>query len=125
MTKHGFYFDVIRHDTERVPLKIYSTEGLVPLFAATVPEPSTLVKLPIVMQTVGNLLNRRGFLSRSCPRSSSPEKTARGSSPSSAGLSWPRSCSRCSTRHSSCRSAGWERGPANTLSSPVQEWKVA
>jgi hypothetical protein len=32
-------YDVIRHDTERVPLKIYSMVGLVPLFAAIVVEP--------------------------------------------------------------------------------------
>jgi len=64
---HGFYFDVIRHDTERVPLKIYSMVGLVPLFAATVVEPSTLAQLPIVMETVGNVLNRREFLKSILP----------------------------------------------------------
>ena len=58
-------FDVIRHDTERVPLKIYSMVGLVPLFAATVVERSTLAQLPVVMETVGNVLNRREFLKSS------------------------------------------------------------
>ena len=65
--EHGFYFDVIRHDNERVPLKIYSMVGLVPLFAAAVVEPSTLAKLPVVMQTVGNVLNRREFLKSILP----------------------------------------------------------
>lgn len=65
--EHGFYFDVIRHDTERVPLKIYSMVGLVPLFAATVIESSTLAQLPVVMQTVGNVLNRREFLKSILP----------------------------------------------------------
>jgi len=58
---------VIRHDNERVPLKIYSMVGLVPLFAAAVVEPSTLAKLPVVMQTVGNVLNRREFLKSILP----------------------------------------------------------
>jgi hypothetical protein len=65
--EHGFYFDVIRHDTERVPLEIFSMVGLVPLFAATVVEPSTLAKLPVVMQTVSNVLNRREFLKSVLP----------------------------------------------------------
>jgi len=65
--EHGFYFDVIRHDTERVPLEIYSMVGLVPLFAATVVEPSTLAKLPVVMETVGNVLNSREFLKSILP----------------------------------------------------------
>ncbi len=54
--------DVIRHDNERVPLEIYSMVGLVPFFAAAVVEPSALAKLPVVMQMVGNVLNRREFL---------------------------------------------------------------
>jgi mannosylglycerate hydrolase MGH1-like protein len=65
--EHRFYFDVIRHDAERVPLEIYSLVGLVPLFAATVVEASTLAKLPAVMQTVGNVLNRREFLNAILP----------------------------------------------------------
>ena len=64
---HGFYFDVIRHDNERVPLKIYSMVGLVPLFAAAVIEASTLRKLPVVTQTVGNVLNCRWFLKSILP----------------------------------------------------------
>jgi hypothetical protein len=59
--------DVIRHDSERVPLEIYSMVGLVPLFAAAVVEPSTLAKLPVVMQMVGNVLNRREFLKSVLP----------------------------------------------------------
>ena len=65
--EHGFYFDVIRHDTERVPLKIYSMVGLVPLFAATVVEPAALAQLPVVMQTVGNVLSGREFLKSILP----------------------------------------------------------
>jgi hypothetical protein len=60
--EHGFFFDVVRHDSERVPLETYSMVGLVPLFAAAVVEAATLAKLPVVMQTVGNVLNRREFL---------------------------------------------------------------
>jgi hypothetical protein len=60
--EHRFYFDVIRHDRERVPLKIYSMVGLVPLFAATVVEPAMLARLPVVMQTVGDALNSREYL---------------------------------------------------------------
>jgi hypothetical protein len=49
------------HDNERVPLKIHSRVGLVPLSTAAVVEPSMVAKLPVVMQTVGNVLNRREF----------------------------------------------------------------
>jgi hypothetical protein len=41
-----FYFDVIRYDAERLP--IYSVVGLVPLFAASIKEPTELAKLPFV-----------------------------------------------------------------------------
>ncbi len=65
--EHQFFFDVVRHDSERVPLEVYSMVGLVPLFAATVVEASTLARLPIVMQTVGNVLNRREFVKSILP----------------------------------------------------------
>jgi hypothetical protein len=65
--EHGFFFDVIRHDSERVPLETYSMVGLVPVFAATVVEAATLAKLPVVMQTVGNVLNSREFLKSILP----------------------------------------------------------
>jgi hypothetical protein len=65
--EHGFFFDVIRHDSERVPLETYSMVGLVPLFAATVVDAATLAKLPVVMQTVGNVLNRREFINSVLP----------------------------------------------------------
>jgi len=60
--EHGFFFDVIRHDSERVPLETYSMVGLVPLFAALAMEASTLDRVPVVMQTVGNVLDSREFL---------------------------------------------------------------
>jgi len=53
---------VIRHDSERVPLETYSMVGLVPLFAALAMEASTLDRVPVVMQTVGNVLDSREFL---------------------------------------------------------------
>jgi len=65
--EHGFFFDVIRHDSERVPLETYSMVGLVPLFAAVVVDTATLAKLPVVMQTVGNVLNSREFLKSVLP----------------------------------------------------------
>jgi len=60
--EHGFFFDVIRHDSERVPLETYSMVGLVPLFAALAMEAATLDRVPVVMQTVGNVLDSREFL---------------------------------------------------------------
>src|SRR5262245_23667316 len=54
-----FYFDVIRHDAERLPLKIYSVVGLVPLFAAGIKEPAELAKLPFVTRTIEFILQSR------------------------------------------------------------------
>jgi hypothetical protein len=57
-----FYFDVIRHDTERFPLKIYSMVGLVPLFAASVMDPGSLARLPILKRNVDLVISSREFL---------------------------------------------------------------
>jgi len=45
-----FYFDVIRHGTTRLPLRIYSMVGLVPMFAAAAIEPAVLEEVPMIMQ---------------------------------------------------------------------------
>jgi hypothetical protein len=58
----GFYFDVIRHERERVPLRIYSMVGLVPLFAASVKDQATLERLPVLVRMVDFMLGSRGFL---------------------------------------------------------------
>jgi hypothetical protein len=111
--EHGFYFDVIRHDTERVPLEIYSMVGLVPLFAATVVEPSTLAKLPVEMETVGNVLNSREFLKSILPTFIEPGEngTRLLSVVSRARLA--AILQRSSMRRSSCRSTGCDPSPAN------------
>jgi hypothetical protein len=57
-----FYFDAIRHGTERFPLRIYSMVGLVPLFAASVMEQAALSQLPMVQKTVDFVLENRRFL---------------------------------------------------------------
>ena len=65
--EHQFYFDVIRHDNERVPLEVYSMVGLVPLFAAVAIESASLQRLPVMMQTVGDVLMRRDFVKSILP----------------------------------------------------------
>jgi hypothetical protein len=65
--EHQFYFDMIRHETERVPLEVYSMVGLVPLFAAVAIEASSLQRLPSLMQTVGDVLERREFVKSILP----------------------------------------------------------
>jgi hypothetical protein len=62
-----FYFDVIRHDRERFPLKIYSMVGLVPLFAASVKEPSAFGKLPGLTRAVDFILNSRQYIKTIMP----------------------------------------------------------
>jgi len=62
-----FYFDVIRHGTERLPLRIYSMVGLVPLFAAAIKEPALLAQLPTVVQTVASVLESRRYLKTILP----------------------------------------------------------
>jgi Mannosylglycerate hydrolase MGH1-like glycoside hydrolase domain len=62
-----FYFDAIRHGTERFPLRIYSMVGLVPLFAASVMERSALQQLPMVTKTVDFVLENRRFLRNVLP----------------------------------------------------------
>ncbi len=72
-----FYFDVIRHETERFPVKIYSMVGLVPLFAATIKEPADLAKLPFVTRTVDFILNSREFLKAIVPSYIEPGREGR------------------------------------------------
>jgi hypothetical protein len=62
-----FYFDVIRHDAQRFPLKIYSMVGLVPLFAASLKSPEELAKLPFLTRAVDFILNSRDFLKAIVP----------------------------------------------------------
>jgi hypothetical protein len=57
-----FYFDVIRHETLRFPIKIYSMVGLVPLFATSVKPPELLAKLPLWRRTVEAVLSSREYL---------------------------------------------------------------
>jgi hypothetical protein len=58
----GFFFDAIHVGDDRLPLRIYSMVGLVPLFAALVVTPETLSRLPAVMQTSNVVLNSREYL---------------------------------------------------------------
>jgi hypothetical protein len=62
-----FYFDVIRHDRERFPLRIFSLVGLVPLFATSVKEPAAFAKLPALTADVDFVLNSRQFLKTIMP----------------------------------------------------------
>jgi hypothetical protein len=62
-----FYFDVIRHDAERFPLRIYSMVGLVPMFATAVKEPELLAQVPVVAKTVATVLERRRYLTTILP----------------------------------------------------------
>jgi mannosylglycerate hydrolase MGH1-like protein len=57
-----FYFDAIRHDRERVPLRIFSIAGLVPLFAVSVKEPTEIARLPILKRAVEEAFGSREFL---------------------------------------------------------------
>jgi hypothetical protein len=57
-----FYFDVIRHGTDRLPLKVYSMVGLVPLFATAIVEPSRIADVPLVLTTVDEALDNRQHL---------------------------------------------------------------
>jgi hypothetical protein len=65
--EHRFYFDVVRHDSARFPLTIYSMVGLVPLFAAGVREADSFDRLPTVKRTVQEILDRREFLKTLIP----------------------------------------------------------
>jgi len=62
-----FYFDAIRYDTERLPLKVYSMVGLVPLFAATIFDEVTLAKLPLVMRSIKEVFANRPYLKAMFP----------------------------------------------------------
>src|SRR5262245_886832 len=54
-----FYFDVIRHGGDRLPLRIYSMVGLVPLFATTVVDNATIDEIPGVIHTLEEVLDSR------------------------------------------------------------------
>jgi hypothetical protein len=64
----GFYFDVIRHEGIRLPLKIFSMVGLVPLFASTVVEDDDVRgRLPEFARSVEHILDARDDLRRLFP----------------------------------------------------------
>jgi hypothetical protein len=69
-----FYFDVIRHGDDRLPLKIYSMVGLVPLFAAAVIDGATLNEMPVVVDTVQTVLDKRPDLRMMVPGWVTPGK---------------------------------------------------
>jgi len=62
-----FYFDVIRYDDQRLPLKVYSMVGLVPLFAAAVIDGGTLGEVPAVTQTIQQVLDARADIRTMVP----------------------------------------------------------
>jgi hypothetical protein len=57
-----FYFDVMRHGTQRVPLKVYSMVGLVPLFAVVVVDQAMLHELGDAVRNANEEFNRRQYL---------------------------------------------------------------
>ena len=62
-----FYFDVIRHEHDRIPLEIYSMVGLVPLFAASVKDAAAFERVPIVSRAVDFILSSRQHLKTILP----------------------------------------------------------
>ena len=62
-----FYFDVIRSETGRLPLKIFSMAGLVPLFASMVVDAPVLDRQPLFERTVDATLDSRRDLRRLFP----------------------------------------------------------
>jgi Glycosyl hydrolase family 63 C-terminal domain len=72
-----FYFDAIRHGSDRSHLKIYSMVGLVPLFAASVMEPDALARLPVVQQAVDYIVKSRPFLRAILPFYVEPGQSGR------------------------------------------------
>ena len=54
-----FYFDVIRHEEGRLPLKVYSMVGLVPLFATMVLDRATHARMPLLMRSIDQVLESR------------------------------------------------------------------
>ena len=57
-----FYFDAIRRGGDRMPLKIYSVAGLVPLFATSVKSTQDIARLPTLRQNVELALGSRKYL---------------------------------------------------------------
>ncbi|HJZ73605.1 MAG TPA: hypothetical protein VKE51_17815 [Vicinamibacterales bacterium] len=62
-----FYFDVIRHDSARQPLRIFSMAGLVPLFASMAIDTSLRERLPQFAPSVEDVLHSRQDLCRLFP----------------------------------------------------------
>jgi hypothetical protein len=57
--EHQFYFDVIRHGATRLPLKIYSMVGLVPLFATVIADTAAIAEVPALMSTLQGVVDHR------------------------------------------------------------------
>jgi hypothetical protein len=62
-----FYFDVIRHGGERMPLPVYSMAGLVPLFAAAVVRDSALDGVGRIRESIDTIFERRPDLHKLMP----------------------------------------------------------
>jgi hypothetical protein len=67
-----FYFDMIRHETERVPLKIYSMVGLVPLFAAGVLDRASQQRARGILDSAEEIFRRRPYLRDILPAFAEP-----------------------------------------------------
>jgi hypothetical protein len=72
-----FYFDVIRSGATRLPLKVYSMVGLVPLFAAMVIEPAILREMADAVQVANAAFERRQDLRSILPGWVAPGKGGR------------------------------------------------
>ena len=69
-----FYFDVIRFGDERLPLRIYSMVGLVPLFATAVVDRASFEAMPIVTRSIAEVLDARPDLTTMIPGWMEPGK---------------------------------------------------
>ncbi len=75
--KDGFYYDQLHVDGERIPLRIRSMVGLIPLFASEILEQEVIDKLPGFSKRLNWFLNNRKDLTRTiscCVKPNGPNR---------------------------------------------------
>lgn len=89
----GFFYDVLHLPSgRRVPLKVRSMVGLIPLFAVETLEPETLARLPGFKRRLEWFIDHRPDLSEHVACMRAPGRASAACSPSST----PTSCAACS-----------------------------
>ena len=112
----GFYYDVLRIEDERIPLRVRSVVGLLPLCAVTTLSADAAARPSSPPTSTGSSSTAPSSPATSTVATCGPAPRA-GCWPSSARSGWPASSTGCSTRTSCSRRTASARSPPATARS--------